>query len=114
MKNLIIALFITLSSMSLMAQEQFNGIWQSEGSSYVTIILASKYKVLNIHNVSFHEINILKEKILTQTKTELTTEIYNSRNGYYSVIKYTMQNDSTLISTYSAQPNKKYKLTLIH
>ena len=48
MKNLIIALFITLSSLSLKAQEEFNGMWKSEATSYVTTILASEWAVVGV------------------------------------------------------------------
>ena len=76
MKNLIIALFITLSSLSLKAQEKFNGVWKSEGTTYITTILASEYSVLSITNTSFDELKTLKENILKQTSSELTTSIY--------------------------------------
>jgi len=82
MKNLIIALFITLSSLSLKAQEKFNGMWKSEGTTYVTTILASEYSVLSITNTSFDELKTLKENILNQTSSKLTTTIHNKDNGY--------------------------------
>ena len=58
MKNLIIALFITLSSLSLKAQEEFNGIWKSEATSYVTTILASEWAVVSVRNTCFTKLKV--------------------------------------------------------
>ena len=114
MKNLIIALFITLSSLSLKAQEKFNGMWKSEGTTYVTAILASEYSVLSITNTSFDELKTLKENILNQTSSELTTTIHNKDNGYKAEIKYKMLDDNTISSTYSTYPNEVYILRKIN
>ena len=59
MKNLIIALFITLASFTAKAQEQFNGIWQVEDSTYLKTIIASDYAVLQCFNVSFEEYDVI-------------------------------------------------------
>lgn len=114
MKNLIIALFITLSSLSLKAQEKFNGMWKSEGTTYVTTILASEYSVLSITNTSFNKLKTLKENILKQTSSELTTSIYNKDNGYTAEIEYKMLDDNTISSTYSTFPGEVYILKKIN
>tara|TARA_B110000046_G_C12866089_1_gene343965 strand:+ start:130 stop:474 length:345 start_codon:yes stop_codon:yes gene_type:complete len=114
MKNLIIALFITLASFTAKAQEQFNGMWQSEGTTYITTILASRYKILQIQNTSFAECKILNETILQQTVKTITTHIENEDNGYYAEIEYVMQNDGTILSSYSTRPGQYYLLTKIH
>jgi len=114
MKNLIIALFITLASFTAKAQEQFNGMWQSEGTTYITTILASRYKILQIQNTSFAECKILTETILQQTEKTITTHINNEDNGYYAEIEYVMQSNGTILSSYSNRPGQYYLLTKIH
>lgn len=114
MKKLIIALFITLSSLSLKAQEKFNGVWKSEGTTYITTILASEYSVLSITNTSFHKLKTLNENILKQTKNKLTTNIHNKDNGYAAEIEYELLDDNTISSTYSTFPGEVYILRKIN
>ena len=101
MKNLIIALFITLTSFTVKAQEQFNGIWQSEGTDYLKTILASEYSVLNCYNTSFIEYDIIIEEIITKEKNKFTTELYNPDNGYRVSIEYTLINKDSISSKYT-------------
>mgnify|MGYP003640844269 CR=1 FL=1 len=53
MKQLFFISILFLTSLSITAQESFNGIWKSENSSYVTTILASEYAVNNFHKYTF-------------------------------------------------------------
>ena len=89
-------------------------MWQSEGTTYITTILASRYKILQIQNTSFAECKILNETIVQQTEKTITTHIENEDNGYYAEIKYVMQNDGTILSSYSTRPGQYYLLTKIH
>ena len=63
MKNLFITLCLVLTSLTLTAQEAFNGIWKNEGSSYLKTILASDYAVLQCFNTSFEEQDFIAEEI---------------------------------------------------
>ena len=53
MTRLFIALSFLVTLSTLTAQESFNGMWESEDSSYITTIIASEYAVLDIYNTSF-------------------------------------------------------------
>tara|TARA_B110000908_G_C10090783_1_gene373909 strand:- start:32 stop:385 length:354 start_codon:yes stop_codon:yes gene_type:complete len=113
MKNLIIALFITLSSLSLKAQEEFNGMWKSEATSYVTTILASEWAVVGVSNTCFTKLKVLDEKILKYKNKKLTTSIHNKENGYTAEVRYEWLDSNTLSSTYSTFPGKVYMLKRI-
>ena len=102
-----------VTSLSLKAQEQFEGAWVSETSSYYTIILASEYKVLNIHNFSFYENKIIKEKILSQTKYSIKTLLYNPSNGYTVNIDYRIKHKDTLVLKFTGDLNETIKFTKI-
>ena len=52
MKKLFITLLLLFTFSILTAQEGFNGIWGSDDTSYMTTIIASEYKVLNVFNTS--------------------------------------------------------------
>ena len=111
MKKLLITtlvLFITLTSK---AQEQFEGIWVSEGSTFKTTIITSEYAVLKVFNFSFVEDKIINEKIIKQSKNIFTTALYNKSNGYSVEIKYKLKDDNTLICYFNGDLNKKIKLT---
>ena len=59
MTRLFIALSFLVTFSTLTAQEDFNGIWGSDDTSYLTTIIASEYKVLNVFNTSFGILYIL-------------------------------------------------------
>ena len=96
MKKLFITLTLLFTVLTSKAQEAFEGVWAMEGSSYKTVILASKYAVIKIINYSFTSNDTLNEIILTQTDTTMTTSIYNPRNGYTIGLSYTVINKDTL------------------
>ena len=114
MKNLIIALFITLASFTAKAQEQFNGIWQSERTDYLKTILASEYSVLDCHNTSFVEYDIIVEKIITKEKNKFTTELYNPDNGYRVTIEYTLINKDSISSKYTGDVTGVYGIKRLY
>ena len=88
------ALFFTLLNSE--AQQEFEGVWSTEDSTYTTVILASDYEVLKILNYSFEEDATLNEVILSQTDSTLTSTIYNKRNGYKIGLYYTVVDENTL------------------
>ena len=63
MTRLFIALSFLVTFFTLTAQESFNGMWESDDSSYITTILASEYSVLEVYNTSFVEYRRIDEKI---------------------------------------------------
>ena len=85
--------------------EAFEGVWGMEGSTYKTVILASKYAVVKIINYSFTSDDTLKEIILTQTDTTMTTSIYNPRNGYTIGMSYTVIDKDTLQCVFTGDEN---------
>ena len=110
MKNLIIALFITLSSLSLKAQEEFNGMWKSEATSYVTTILASEWAVVGVSNTCFTKLKVLDEKILKYKNKKLTTSIHNKENGYTAEVRYEWLDSNTEVIRAMSQLRQKLRL----
>jgi len=96
MKKSLITLALFLTVLTSKAQKAFEGVWSMEESTYKTVILASKYAVVKIINYSFTLDTTLKEIILTQTDTTMTTSIYNPRNGYTIGISYAVVDEDTL------------------
>ena len=96
MKKSLITLVLFFTVLTSKAQEAFEGVWSMEESTYKTVILASKYAVVKIINYSFTSDDTLKEIILTQTDTTMTTSIYNPRNGYTIGMSYTVVDENTL------------------
>jgi hypothetical protein len=114
MKNLIIALFITLASFTTKAQEQFNGIWLNEGSDYLKTILASEYSVLQCFNTSFEQQDVITEELIKKSKTSFTTILRNPANGYEVTIEYTLINKDSISSKYTGDLHGTYGLTKLH
>ena len=111
MKKLFITLSLLFTFSILTAQEDFNGMWGSEDSSYLTTIIASEYKVLNVFNTSFVEHRVITEDIISRDKNKFTTELNNEQNGYSVTIEYTLKNQDTLILKYSKDLEGEYILT---
>jgi hypothetical protein len=114
MKNLITALFITLASFTVKAQEQFNGIWANSGSGYMKTILASEYSVIQVYNTSFDECRVINEKIVPGNDTTFVTELYNKANGYKVNIKYTLKDADTIEIVLSGSLNRTDTLTRLY
>ena len=81
MKNLFITLCLVLTSLTLTAQEAFNGIWKNEGSSYLKTIIASDYAVLQCFNTYFEEQDVIAEEIFDEGETSFATRLHNPDNG---------------------------------
>ena len=105
MKKLLITLALFFTILTSKAQEAFEGVWAMEGSSYKTVMLASKYAVVKIINYSFISDATLNEIILTQTDTTMTTSIYNPRNGYTIGMSYTVVDKDTLQCVFTGDEN---------
>lgn len=105
MKKLLITLALFFTVLTSKAQEAFEGVWSMEESTYKTVILASKYAVVKIINYSFTSDDTLKEIILTQTDTTMTTSIYNPRNGYTIGMSYTVVDEDTLQCVFTGDLN---------
>ena len=90
MKNLFITLLLLVSS-QLFAQQELNGLWQDEDSSYLTTIIASEYAVLVVFNTSFEEYRVIPEKIIDYKNNRLTTNLKNPLNGYNVQIEYSLK-----------------------
>ena len=114
MTRLFIALSFLVTFSTLTAQEDFNGIWGGDDSSYLTTIIASKYKVLKVFNTSFEETRIVNEEIVKQKGDKFTTELNNELNGYSVKIEYSLKNKDTLILKYSRDLEGEYLLTRLY
>ncbi len=100
MKKLFITLLLLVST-QLFAQKELSGLWESKTSSYMTTIISSKYAVLNVFNTSFDENRVITEKIIDYKNNKLTTNLYNSLNGYAVQIEYSLQSEDVIVCTYS-------------
>ena len=87
MKKTIITLLL-IFSLSIQAQQQFEGAWTSDTSSHTTVIIASEYAILKVFNFSFEENSYIEEKIINQEENSFKTKLYNAENGYEVLIKY--------------------------
>jgi hypothetical protein len=87
MKKTIITLLL-IFSLSTQAQQQFEGTWTSDTSSYTTVIIASEYAILKVFNFSFEEDSYIEEKVINQQSDSFETKLYNAENGYEVFIKY--------------------------
>jgi hypothetical protein len=114
MKNLIIALFITLSSLSLKAQEEFNGMWENKASNSIKTILASPYSILSCNSTSFSDFNIINEPLIHKSAKSFTTILENKANGYKVEIEYTLINKDSILSKYTGDHTDTYILTKIY
>ena len=114
MKKLFITLSLLFTFSILTAQENFNGMWGSEDSSYLTTIIASEYKVLNVFNTSFVEHRVITEDIISRDKNKFTTELNNEQNGYSVIIEYILKDKDTLILKYSKDLEGEYILTRLY
>ena len=114
MKKLFITLLLLFTFSILTAQEEFNGIWGSDDTSYMTTIIASEYKVLNVFNTSFVEHRVITENIISRDKNKFTTELNNEQNGYSVTIEYTLKDKNTLILKYTKDLEGEYILTRLY
>ena len=114
MKNLFITLCLVLTSLTLTAQEQFNGIWQSEGTDYLKTILASEYSVLGCHNTSFKEYDIITEEIVVKDGNRFITKLHNPDNGYRVTIEYTLINKDSISSKYTGDTTGVYGIKRLY
>jgi hypothetical protein len=114
MKNLFITLCLVLTSLTLTAQEQFNGIWQSEGTDYLKTILASEYSVLQCYNTSFKEYDVITETIVFKNNNKFTAELYNPDNGYRVTIEYTLINKDSISSKYTGDVTGVYGIKRLY
>ena len=87
MKKTIITLLL-IFSLSIQAQEQFEGSWTSDTSTHTTVIIASEYAILKVFNFSFEEDSYIEEEIINQQNDSFETKLYNAENGYEVFIKY--------------------------
>ena len=114
MTRLFIALSFLVTFSTLTAQEDFNGIWGSDDTSYLTTIIASEYKVLKVFNTSFEEHRVIPEEITSQGKSKFTTTLNNPNNGYSVKIKYALKDSNTIVCSYSGDTNDKFTLTRLY
>ena len=111
MKKLFITLLLLFTFSILTAQEDFNGMWESEDSSYLTTIIASEYKVLSVFNTSFVEHRVITEDIVNRSKNKFTTELNNQQNGYSVTIEYSLKNIDVIVCAYSGDLQGNFILT---
>jgi hypothetical protein len=114
MKNLFITLCLVLTSLTLTAQEAFNGIWKTEGSNYLKTILASDYAVLQCFNTSFEEYDVITEEIFDEGVTSFITKLHNPDNGYRVTIEYTLITRDSISTKYTGDVRGTYALTRLY
>jgi hypothetical protein len=110
MKNLIVTLLLILS-INLSAQQEFNGMWTSDTSSYITNIIASEYSVLKVINISFPEERVIHENIISKTKDSFKTTLINEDNGYNVIISYKLKDINHIVCAYKGDLKRTVLLT---
>ena len=111
MKKLIFTLVLSTYLTTIQAQKQFEGMWVSDESSYITTILSSEYKIMKVFNASFEEYQMLEEEITSVTKNSFTSSLYNKGNGYSVEMKYRFVNKDTIICEYTGDRIGEIKMT---
>lgn len=111
MKKLFITLSLLITFLTLTAQEEFNGMWEGEDSSYITTIIASEYRILNVFNTSFLEYRVISEEIINYKNKKFTTTLQNTLNGYSVRIQYSLKDVDVIECTYSGDMKGKFILT---
>ena len=114
MKHLFLTSILFLTSLSITAQESFNGMWLNEGSDYIKTMLASEYAVVQCYNTSFDEFRVINEELLEQSPTKFVTNLYNKENGYNVKIEYTLISTDSISAVYSGDLEGTYILTRLY
>ena len=96
MKKLILTTVLLLTILTLQAQQQFEGMWTCEESSYTTVILADEHKIIKVIGFSFDEKEVLEEKIISKDTDSFTTSIHIKENGWKVKIVYEYISKDTL------------------
>ena len=101
MKKLIITAVLLLTLLTIQAQQQFQGMWVCNESSYVTTILTSKSKIVKAFSFSFDENDVLEENIIYYDRNSLVTSIHNKENGWKVTMDYEYIDSNTLHCTFT-------------
>ena len=114
MKKLIL-IAVMLFSIAVSATD-FNGIWQSEDTTYNKVILFNQDdERYNFINFSFDEQSEMNEEVLYSTDSYIKTKIHNPKNGGTVFVYYTIIDENTLLAKFSgdAIADTLYKLKKI-
>jgi hypothetical protein len=95
----IILIAAMLISVAISAND-FNGLWESEDTTYHKVILLNNDE-FNFINFSFTEQQELKEVVINVTDNYIKTRIYNPENGWTVFIEYSVVDKNTLISKFT-------------
>jgi len=106
MKNLLLLLALTITSLSNSQVKKMEGSWFSETSSYIMTIITDEHKPLKVFNISFSENKIIEENITSSNATSFTTKLYNADNNYSVNIKYVLKDSNTMLCYYTGDLNK--------
>jgi len=106
MKNLLLVLALTITSLSNSQVKEMEGSWVSETSSYVMTIITNESRPVKVFNISFSEDRVIEEYIVSSDSKSFTTKLHNPDNNYYVDIKYVLKDPNTLLCYYTGDLNK--------
>ena len=83
------------------------GIWEANETSYICIITVDEgfNTVKTIHNVSFEEDLVLKEKVLSQDDKQVITSLYNKLENHKIFSTYSLINEDQLLRNIRGDSN---------
>ena len=83
------------------------GIWEANETSYICIITVNEgfNTVKTIHNVSFEEDLVLREKVLSQDDKQVITSLYNKLNNHKVFSTYSLINEDQLLRNIRGDAN---------
>ena len=92
MKNLILLILISLSSITNMfSQEAFVGQWFVEGDTVETVITYhAELDELRVVVFDLKQNQVIEEKILSYNENMIKTSLVNPRNGFTASMTYTV------------------------
>ena len=106
MKNLLLVVALTITSLSNSQVKEMEGSWVSETSSYVMTIITNESRPVKVFNTSFSENRVIEEYIVSSDSKSFTTKLQNPENDYYVDIKYVLKDSNTILCYYTGDLNK--------
>lgn len=106
MKNLLLLLVLTTTSLLSAQIEEMEGSWVSETSSYVMTIITDDSKPVKVFNTSFLKNRVIEESIVSSDDKSFTTKLYNKENEYRVNIKYVLKDSNTMLCYYTGDLNE--------
>ncbi len=114
MKKLVILLTLLSSSMYGQIQD-FEGIWASLGTDYLTAITINEdLDDASIFSFSFLNDDKINETLLTLSNDSLVSHVYNPNNNHKVKVKYNLIHENLMTAKFSGDENLIIKYVRIY